>query len=119
MKLFYNEKVYTKFQFEKECDFEIEVVRNSKIFFGKNSIYIDAKRKIHTSALGNSIPDGFLFDMSVKKKPEFYIVEVELASHDFYKHIFPQITKFFGFYKNHKGLNDLIEKIFAYINGDE
>ena len=119
MKLFQNDKTFTQFQFERESDFEKEVVINSKKFFGKNSIYIDAKKKIHTTSLGNSIPDGFLFDMSDKKNPEFYIVEVELASHDFYRHIFPQITKFFGFFKNHKGQNDLIEKIFAYINEDE
>lgn len=119
MKLFLNDKIFTLFQFEKENDFELEVVKNSKKFFGKNSIYIDAKKKIHTISLGNSIPDGFLFDMSDKKNPEFYIVEVELASHDFYRHIFPQITKFFGFFKNHKGQNDLIEKIFSHINEDD
>ncbi len=118
MKLFFNKKTYGQFQFEKEADFEREVVFNSKQFFGANSIYIDAKRKIETKNLGGSIPDGFLFDFSDKSSPEFYIVEVELASHDFYRHIFPQITKFFGFYKNPKSQNDLIEKIFSFINND-
>ena len=55
MKLFLNDKIFTSFQFEKENDFEMEVVKNSKKFFGKNSIYIDAKKKIHTLSLGNSI----------------------------------------------------------------
>lgn len=118
MKLFTNTKTYNQFQFAKEADFEREVVLNSKQFFGINSIYIDAKRKIETKSLGNSIPDGFLFDLSDKDNPEFYIVEVELAKHDFYNHIFPQITKFFGFYKNPKSQNDLIEKIFYFINND-
>lgn len=118
MKLFTNNKVYNQFQFEKEADFEREVVINSKQFFGANSIYIDAKRKIETKSLGNSIPDGFLFDLSDKENPEFYIVEVELAKHDFYNHIFPQVTKFFGFYKNPKSQNDLVEKIFTFINND-
>lgn len=118
MKLFTNNKVYTQFQFEKEFDFEREVVINSKQFFGINSIYIDAKRKIETKNLGNSVPDGFLFDLSDKDNPEFYIVEVELAKHDFYNHIFPQITKFFSFYKNSKSQNDLVEKIFTFINND-
>jgi predicted transport protein len=99
-------------------DFEREVVSNSKMFFGANSIYVDAKRKIETKGLGNSIPDGFLFDLSDKDNPEFYIVEVELAKHDFYNHIFPQITKFFGFFKNPRSQADLIEKIFLFINND-
>ena len=47
MKVFNNNKTYTEFQFEKEADFEREVVLNSKLFFGINSIYIDAKRKIY------------------------------------------------------------------------
>ena len=118
MKLFANSKIYNQFQFEKEAEFEKEVVQNSKLFFGNSSIYIDAKRKIETKNLGNSIPDGFLFDLSDKKYPEFYIVEVELAKHYFYNHIFPQITKFFGFYKNPKSQNDLVEKIFTFINND-
>lgn len=118
MKLFTNNKTYNQFLFDREADFEREVVTNSKQFFGSNSIYIDAKRKIETKNIGNSIPDGFLFDLSDKDNPEFYIVEVELAKHDFYNHIFPQITKFFGFYKNPKSKNDLVEKIFTFINSD-
>lgn len=118
MKIYFNNKTYNEFQFDKEADFEREVVLNSKLFFGTNSIYIDAKRKIETKNLGNSIPDGFLFDLSDKNNPEFYIVEVELVKHDFYNHIFPQITKFFGFYKNQKSQNDLVEKIFSIITND-
>src|SRR6185437_4085855 len=104
--------------FEKESDFEKDVVANAKIFFGPATIYIDAKRKIETKSLGNSIPDGFLFDLSDKNNPEFYLVVVELAKHDFFNHIFPQITKFFGFYKNPKSQNDLVDKIFKIITGD-
>jgi len=118
MRLFTNNKTFNQFQFDKELDFEREVVSNSRLFFGANSIYIDAKRKIQTKNLGNSIPDGFLFDLADKDNPEFYIVEVELAKHDFYNHIFPQITKFFGFYKNPKSQADLIEKIFSFISND-
>lgn len=119
MKIFSNNRSYSQYQFEKEDDFEREIVVNSKLFFGTNSIYIDAKKKIETRSLGNSIPDGFLFDFSSRDNPEFYIVEVELARHDFYRHIFPQITKFFGFYKNPKSQADLIEKIFTLINSDQ
>lgn len=115
MKLIENNKTFSQYHFEKENDFEKEIVANSKNFFGVNSIYIDAKKKIETKAIGNSIPDGFLFDLKDKDNPEFYIVEVELSKHDFYNHIFPQITKFFGFYRNSKSQNELVEKIFSYI----
>jgi predicted transport protein len=118
MKLYTNGKTFTEWQFDKEIDFEREVVNNSKQLFGASSIYIDAKKKLDAKALGNTIPDGFLFDLSDKDNPEFYIVEVELAKHPFYSHIFPQITKFFGFFKNSKSQNELIEKIYSLINTD-
>lgn len=118
MKIFSNNKSYAEFQFDNETDFEREVVINSKLFFGSGSIYIDAKKKIESKSLGNSVPDGFLFDLSDKDNPEFYLVEVELAKHPFYNHIFPQITKFFSFYKNQRSQNDLVEKIFSIITHD-
>lgn len=118
MQIFSNNKVFTEFQFEREADFEQEIVQNHKLFFGPNSIYVNAKRKIESRHIGNSIPDGFLFDLSDVQNPEFYIVEVELARHDFYNHIFPQITKFFAFYRNHKNQAELVEKIFSFINND-
>jgi hypothetical protein len=68
--------------------------------------------------LGATIPDGFLFDLTDVENPEFYLVEVELQKHDFYKHIFPQITKFFGFFRSPTSQNDLVEKLFNIINAD-
>jgi hypothetical protein len=96
----------------------MEIAAYSKLFFGRDSIFIDAKKKIETKSLGNSIPDGFLFDLSDKDNPEFYLVEVELSKHDFFNHIFPQITKFFGFFKNTTNQSDLVEKMFAVITND-
>ena len=43
------------------------------------------------------------------------MVEIELAKHDFYRHIFPQITKFFGFFKNSKSRSELTDKLFSQI----
>ena len=76
---------------------------------------MDLKNRIDTYALGSSIPDGLLFDFRDKENPEFYLVEIELAKHDFYRHIFPQITKFFAFFKNSENRNNLIDKIFHFI----
>ena len=90
----------------------------TSFFFGRQTIFIDAKKKIGSAVLGKTIPDGFLFDMSDPENREFYLVEVELASHGFYDHIFPQITKFFAFFKNSKRQKELIEKLFSTINND-
>ncbi len=111
-------KRYDEKKFGLESDFEAEILASKDVIFGKDTIYIDAKKKIGTLALGNAIPDGFLFNLSDPDNPEFYIVEVELQKHDFYNHIFPQITKFFAFFKNSKRQKELVEKLFATINAD-
>jgi len=119
MILFYNSKDFKEYNYTKEEDFENDVVMNSKLFFGQNTIYIDAKKKIESKSLGGAIPDGFLFDLSDKNNPDFYIVEVELSIHPFYEHIFRQITKFFAFFKNTTSHSELIDKLYKIITSDE
>ena len=108
-----NRFVESEFQYEKEL--EKIVQENSKVLFGEKTIFFDIKSKIDSKSLGGAIPDDFLFDFRDEENPEFYLVEVELEKHDFYKHIFPQITKFFAFFKNAKSRNNLIEKLFYFI----
>ncbi len=116
MVIMQNGKKFQEFEYEKEDDLEKEIIDNLRLLFGEDTIYINAKKKIEAKALGGSVPDGLLFDLSDKEEPEFYIVEVELEKHDFFKHIFPQITKFFAFFKNKKSQEIFIEKIFSIIN---
>ena len=118
MIVIYKGKRYQEHIFTKEEEFEKEVIKNHKKLFHEDTIFIDAKRKIGSGSLGNSIPDGFLFDMADPENREFYIVEFELQKHDFYKHIFPQITKFFAFYKNPKRQKELVEKLFSVVDSD-
>jgi len=114
-----NGEIFEQVVYSQEDDFEQLVAKNAETIFGDKSIYINAKRKITTSALGGTIPDGFLMDMSDTDEPQFYLVEVELQSHDFFKHIFPQITKFFAFYKNSSDRQKLTEKIFSILREDD
>ena len=108
--------IETEFKLEEE--FENIVKEHFKTLFGPETIYFDLKNKIDTRTLGSSIPDGFLFDFNDKENPEFYLVEVELEKHDFYNHIFPQITKFFAFFKNSTSRNNLIDKLFHFIKSN-
>lgn len=118
MILYNQNSKYQEYQYKSEDEFESEVVCYSKRFFGDKTIFIDSKKKIDSKSIGGSVPDGFLFDLTDPENPEFYLVEVELATHDFFRHIFPQITKFFAFYKNPKSQADLVEKLFSIINSD-
>lgn len=117
--VFHNNSKFTEFSYRSEDNFEQLMLSNSKLLFGSSTIYINLKTKIDTASLGSSKPDGLLFDLSNIDSPEFYLVEIELAKHDFYRHIFPQITRFFAFFRNSKAQNGLIENIFAIVQSDK
>ncbi|HLC63050.1 MAG TPA: DUF5655 domain-containing protein [Candidatus Nanoarchaeia archaeon] len=108
-----------KENFACENDFETEIRENSKKLFGDKTIYLDKKNKIESLSLGGSIPDAILFDFKDQEEVKFYLIEIELARHNFYTHIFPQITKFLAFYKNPVSLNSLIEKIHNFVTTNE
>jgi predicted transport protein len=110
-----NGEVFEQVIYSKEDDFEDLVAKNAGTIFGDKTIYIDAKRKLNTLSLGGTIPDGFLIDLSDPDDPQFYLVEIELQSHDFFRHIFPQITKFFAFFRDSKQRTKLIEIIFKFM----
>ncbi|HLW61189.1 MAG TPA: hypothetical protein VKV57_14900 [bacterium] len=101
-----------------EKDFEEDIRDSSSVLFGKATIYIDAKKKIESKTLGATVPDGFFFDFKDPTDPQFYIVEVELSRHGFYDHIFPQITKFFAFFKNTGLQKRLVDKLFSVVDSD-
>jgi len=109
---------FTETAFEREEEFEKIIRDHSKILFGSKTVYLDLKNKVESKTLGSAIPDGLLFDFRDKENPEFYLVEVELQKHDFYKHVFPQITKFFAFFKNPTSRNNLIDKVFSIVKSD-
>lgn len=105
--------------FRDEKEFEREVFDNYRLLFGSNTVLLGAKKKINKGGrLGETVPDGFLFDWSDKNKPRFYLIEIELAKHSFQRHIFPQITKFFAFYKNESQRLKLSRELYDIIASD-
>ncbi|MEM2122208.1 MAG: DUF5655 domain-containing protein [Candidatus Bathyarchaeia archaeon] len=117
--IFVDGKKFVETGFESEDDFEKVVRDNFKLLFGAKTIFFDIKSKVESKTLGATIPDGFLFDFRDEDNPEFYLVEVELQQHDFYKHIFPQITRFFAFFKDPASRNNLIERLFSFIKSSQ
>jgi len=113
-----NGEIFEQVIYNNEDAFEQLIAQNAQTIFGDKAIYIDTKKKVNTSSLGGAIPDGFLIDVSDSDDPQFYLVEVELQSHDFFNHIFPQITKFFAFYRDSKQRQKLIDAMFRLFRED-
>ncbi|MFC2166896.1 hypothetical protein ACFLQZ_02915 [Acidobacteriota bacterium] len=92
-RLVYGDKLFTQYEYVNESEFEELIIENADEIFGKNSVYIDIKKKIGQDNI-LTIPDGYLLDFSFEKDPRLYIIENELARHDPYKHIGQQLLKF-------------------------
>jgi len=118
MVIFQGKQRLSEYAYQTEDEFEKDIVDNADLFFGETSIYIVVKKKIKSESLGNTIPDGYLLDLSDVENPEFYLVEAELYKHDFYSHIFPQITKFFAFFQSLSSRRELVDKIYLILNED-
>jgi hypothetical protein len=112
-------KKYNEARYGNEKEFEEDIVASSKTFFGNNTVFINAKKKVDSKSLGGTVPGGFFFDFGDPTDPQFYIVEVELSEHGFYNHIFPQVTKFFAFFKNTRVQKTLVDKLFSIIDTDD
>jgi len=97
-RLSYKGKVFTSYEYSKESDFEVDIIKHAKEIFGPKSFYIDIKKKIKKDNIV-TIPDGYLLDFSIEMDPRLYIIENELVTHDPYKHIGQQLLKFAISYK--------------------
>ena len=83
---------------EKEEELHSIVKEHSNEIFGQHSLYLPIEQMLISEAGRGAMPDGFAIVFS--EKPEIYVVEVELSSHDLDKHIVEQITRFFRVLKN-------------------
>jgi hypothetical protein len=85
---------YFKDPFETESQLETSISSVSATLFGPNRIYLDVKKLIGGKGKIKNIPDGYLIDLTSKKKPRLLVVENELATHDPLDHVAKQILEF-------------------------
>lgn len=99
MEILLNGKKYIEYQYQKEEEFEKDIVKNSKALFGEKTIYIDVKKRLKSKYRNGSVPDGYLFDYTIQDSPKLYFVENELKNHSVRDHICPQLLQFALNYK--------------------
>lgn len=92
--LWSKEQQFYEEPFELESDLEAAIQEVKVTLFGKERIYLEAKKRIGKKGKTQNIPDAYLLDLSSKKEPKLYLVENELAKHDPLKHIAIQILNF-------------------------
>lgn len=101
---------YVPYHYMEESELEYFVIKHSGKIFGKNNFYLP-KSKLKSKGGLVSIPDGFVIDFNNRK---WYVVEIELAEHDVYNHIVPQMSKFINGIKNPDNRKELIGKFYEW-----
>ena len=99
-----NGEVYSPYSYKREEELEKLAVENTEKLFGKNTHFFNIKRKIVSKSGIGSMPDGYLVDLDSDK---FFIIEVELTSHDVVHHVMNQLSRFKLAMGNSETRNDL------------
>jgi len=102
---------------EKEVEeFHPIVKEHYKEIFGIHSIFIEGS-KLKSEAGKGSVPDGFIVELN--EKPNWYIVEIELSTHELYDHIVNQVGRFINGIKYTETQKKLIEAVYHHIQDNK
>ena len=102
---------FQQLQYSNERELETMATENKHSLFGERIIYFP--RQIISSQAGISkIPDGLFLSLDTIERSKLWIVEYELANHDFERHIFPQILGFLSALKNESTKKRIKEMMF-------
>jgi hypothetical protein len=96
---------YLPHKYENEEELEEMVEEHSKSIFGEEALYFGKKKLTSVSGVA-AIPDAYAIMFS--EEPRWFVIEVELESHDVNQHIVPQLNKFINGIKSDKAKRDLI-----------
>lgn len=89
--LILNDEIFKPYNYSSEKELETLAFEHAEELFGKSCQYFNTKKKITSRSGISGIPDGFLIDFCNDK---FFIIEVELSSHDVVTHIMNQLHRF-------------------------
>ena len=97
-------------------EFHPLVKEHYKEIFGQNSFFIEGS-KLKSEAGKGSIPDGFVIALDEKSK--WYIVEIELSTHELYDHIVNQVGRFINGIKKTETQKKVLEIVYHYIHDNK
>jgi hypothetical protein len=102
-------KYYLWTPVKEEEDFHPIIKEHCKEIFGEHSIYLPIEEFLVSEAGRGAMPDGLAIIFS--ERPEMYLVEIELSTHDLDKHIVEQMNRFVRALKNSENRKRLADDI--------
>jgi len=109
-----DDEIYSQRVRLRESELEDAIIEHSKNVFGERAFYFPIKQKVE-SATRERATDGLLLDFSVSESPRFWLVEVELSTHDMMRTVGPQIKNFLSALKNEETLRKVRDTLYEEI----
>ncbi len=97
-----------------EAKLEDAVIKNYRKSLGEGTFYIPVKKLVGTEI--KKVTDGLLLDLNDPKHTTFWIVEVELSSHDLENHVQKQLMGFLTALEEEKTKRDLLKAVWPYVD---
>ena len=94
---------------KEEDELEKAFIQNYKKVLGQGTQYLPIKKLVGSRI--KKVTDGLLINLNDRSKPSFWIIEVELSSHDLERHVQTQIVGFLRALEDEKTLRVLIESV--------
>jgi len=94
---------------KEEDELEKAFIQNYKRVLGQGTQYLPIKKLVGSRI--RKVTDGLLIHLNDRSKPSFWIVEIELSSHDLERHVQTQIVGFLRALEDEKTLRILIESV--------
>jgi predicted transport protein len=102
---------------DEEKQFHPMIKEHFKEIFGSDSLYFDIRQTLKSKSGIGSIPDAYVITLS--KPYQWYIVENELAVHQVYKHIVPQVSSFMRGIQELSSQREVRDALFKEISRDK
>jgi hypothetical protein len=94
---------------KEEDELEKAFIQNYKKVLGQGTQYLPIKKLVGSRI--KKVTDGLLIHLNDRSKPSFWIVEVELSSHNLERHVQTQFVGFLRALEYEKTLRVLIESV--------
>lgn len=104
--------VYNLREQENELSFEQMVKEHSNQIFGRDTLYFDIKEEIKSKVGTRSKPDGYAISFH---EENWYLIEIELHTHNPYTHILPQIKRFKAGLENPETQKGILKTVYSKI----
>jgi hypothetical protein len=100
-----------------EAELERHFIENYRQALGEGALFLPKKKLVGSEV--KKVTDGLLLDLNDPIRPSFWIVELELSTHDLEDHVQKQLFGFLTALEEDRTLRSLVKAVYDYVEDVE